>query len=397
MAASRVIFLFLQMITLTISFLGVLGSFIGIYSTVSSFTDYIPLSVLYSAGVLCTLIFFISCIGLGSMLSEISCLFSLFFYISGIFVCLDVIFLILFILYLSDVSVIPEGAIFSDTINNLEDDYVATALSSPEDFIKVQNDLDCCGIDMNSTYLEQAVESLLTGDRCTLPIEDENATINGLDAIFELQQNFPVFNETVQDLVDESDILGGDFFCRVRLNELNDLLLLILALSLFVIIFCQIISFICTLFILKKAAEGYEGSYYEFEDDNEKESRVERDFFQRQAADIGRVVIRVQTNLRSARFNSAFGSRKLSQFAAPFRRFTKGSFDGSQSIGMMSPVPPGIAASNTYAKGEESINGEDPRNSFFDGSVGGGESIDLDGYHPGRGRKSTVSTVQPEF
>lgn len=96
---------------------------------------------------------------------------------------------------------------------DLEDAVVDWGINiNPSGYVDLQTSLDCCGVNLRSTYERNTtLPTLLSGPECL------NTT--RLDAIIDVQTTFPVYGEPAEDYADGLDTLGEDFFCSAAIGS----------------------------------------------------------------------------------------------------------------------------------------------------------------------------------
>lgn len=264
MAPARILFIVTQSFTLLIGAIGVATAYISLFTDLNAFTDFVPFEIFQSTGIISAAVVFVSFLGLVMVICKAHSFFWAFILLTFAQIVFNIGFIVVVIFFQNGRKTFGYlDNVLEDTITNFDANALDIALADSDNFIVVQNLLNCCGINMEVRIdingNAEEVEAVHSGDRCLDEIELNGVLTNGNEQMNELIANFSgAGNAVVLAEAEGNEIVGEeDFFCEEDLNELTNNSLRLINFILGVIVFFELISFLsaCLIFCFVKRDE----------------------------------------------------------------------------------------------------------------------------------------------
>lgn len=262
MAFAKSMFLVTQLLTFTLGFIGVFGVIVALFSGLNLVTDFVPIEGLYFLGAYTALVLLVSFIGLGTVFCGCDQFFCCFVLISGLQIVLNLTVLIAFILFKQGIGTFAIfDELLDETITNFEADLPSIASQNEDGFFALQNELNCCGLDLETAFDVNGTD-FLTGDECFEEIQVEDGTKTGFEVIVDLITEFGEGNFSAAQIAAEEDpiLSDGDFFCLPILIEIRDLVIFWAIVIMGIVLVFEFIAFICSCGINRYVERDEEGN-----------------------------------------------------------------------------------------------------------------------------------------
>jgi len=218
------------------------------------YSQQLPSEILYTTATLSGVSVFVSLCAIISVKKENICLFFIYFLFAvAAFVAYGYIIVNLIVegLSVEGLDYLPGSEDSSDSFSSR---LAENAFDKSGFYRRLQNELRCCGVDMESAYDDEAYPAIFNGDECTEV--DDTLGSTGIDEIDIIRAQFPSYNATVQELADSNAILQKEtFFCINKIRDRAEKVLIVVFAFLGAVGFMQGFCFLFTIHVLFCMAE----------------------------------------------------------------------------------------------------------------------------------------------
>ena len=256
MTWTRNIYICSQLHTILVASTCLIASFSTKYSNIDPFKAFLPPALLTITAAISATVLLVTLASLLITLPQFYNFVYRFHVLWGLQILFDSVISIIFLLVLINGTGSTTSNNFLQTrVDGFAEELPSLAFANVESFRKVQNRLNCCGIDAGSAFQENGDE-ILTGDECTSTINLEGNETTPLEIIQNIRATANGTLSTALALLSEHPQLSErDFFCLSPLETVISVLIEIFVYILAIITFVQIIAFVCSLRLVAMTVE----------------------------------------------------------------------------------------------------------------------------------------------